>query len=834
LSSFSSLKLSLALILQSKAMLREMIEMRRKEERIASGALTVGEVQRLLQLARSTSAGSTKGSDARFDDGDAFATAVSGLKTSIIDELRRNAALEKDVAKLDGRIALLIKNRGNVQLLDDAAKGVRAMLARYRRKEDAEDPEVSMTEAARRVDALFSDKDRMTLYSQLFYVLQTEPRYLAAVIFATPERHMDAFLDTTVLSLFGDSLSPREDYLLLELFRHMILLEAEHCKSITDLTAGESVLPRAVARYARRKTGVAYLRDVLVPWLARVADASSSDLDLQMKPSVVWQAIVNAEEVRTGEHSDKPRNLSDADAMQQPECAKAVRANVEAALELCDSLVGAVCTSAARVPYGLRWICRLVQQLADDKFPLSTADEVFKVVSYFVYYRFLNPAITAPENFNIVDTQISTATRKNLVSVGRLMQNLFTLTYFDEKKEWMAPVNDWIRSQVDRVRTFFADLMDVDAPEEVLQLDTYMELAQKSRPVIVMSALELTSMHRRLAELVDTIAPAADDPVRVVLRDLKEPPDETTIKVLSSPDPSGRGGTRDTQLTLINRFKDAAEEAISNQAASLYESTKALIITALRDVPIVDGEDVTLLQMLRSGKKFAKVKGNAGLLDTCRTALEQLQMLEGHRDGLVAIADDYMGVLRDIALELANRKAVRERRRAEVARLEKALAALRDTQGYLGGQIDQYSTYLTECRRAQQAQADAKNRRSDKTSFFKKVAGGGGATTTSTGATDARSVTFTHAYLKKRSVIVDSDVPKPLQGKTDFAITETTPGTFHIVGNVPGVRPQELDLEIDELLQLQDAGTQSLELDSVVLDVNMTLSLLNKHFYSRR
>ena len=40
----------------------------------------------------------------------------------------------------------------------------------------------------------------------------------------------------------------------------------------------------------------------------------------------------------------------------------------------------------------------------------------------------------------------------------------------------MAPVNNWIKDKIDAVREYFEELIDVDTPEDALQLDKFVFL----------------------------------------------------------------------------------------------------------------------------------------------------------------------------------------------------------------------------------------------------------------------------------------------------------------------------------------------------------------------
>jgi Ras GTPase-activating-like protein IQGAP2/3 len=69
---------------------------------------------------------------------------------------------------------------------------------------------------------LFSDQKK-NLYQNLFYLLQTEPKYLANLLYLCSPEEMHEFLDTVILTLFGDAYSPREEFLILSLFKVFVL-----------------------------------------------------------------------------------------------------------------------------------------------------------------------------------------------------------------------------------------------------------------------------------------------------------------------------------------------------------------------------------------------------------------------------------------------------------------------------------------------------------------------------------------------------------------------------------------------------------------------------------
>jgi Ras GTPase-activating-like protein IQGAP2/3 len=55
---------------------------------------------------------------------------------------------------------------------------------------------------------------------------------------------MDNFLETVLLTLYGDAFSPREEYLILELFRFSLNNEMKNVKNVRDFLKADSVVPQ--------------------------------------------------------------------------------------------------------------------------------------------------------------------------------------------------------------------------------------------------------------------------------------------------------------------------------------------------------------------------------------------------------------------------------------------------------------------------------------------------------------------------------------------------------------------------------------------------------------
>ena len=64
---------------------------------------------------------------------------------------------------------------------------------------------------------------------------------------------MESFLETTILTLYGDAFSPREEFLVLKLFQLAMQHEISVIQHASDFLQSETVVPKMIVTYNRRK-----------------------------------------------------------------------------------------------------------------------------------------------------------------------------------------------------------------------------------------------------------------------------------------------------------------------------------------------------------------------------------------------------------------------------------------------------------------------------------------------------------------------------------------------------------------------------------------------------
>lgn len=125
--------------------------------------------------------------------------ALHRTKARISEQSKRNFVLERDVRYLDTRIGLLIANR---KALDAPCADAAALAADLPRRHAPHDR-------------------RVRTYAPLFFLLQSEPQYVARLCAhaSLDDAERELLLQTVMFTLFGRQYEAREEHLLLAVFQ---------------------------------------------------------------------------------------------------------------------------------------------------------------------------------------------------------------------------------------------------------------------------------------------------------------------------------------------------------------------------------------------------------------------------------------------------------------------------------------------------------------------------------------------------------------------------------------------------------------------------------------
>ncbi|OJT08011.1 Ras GTPase-activating-like protein rng2 [Trametes pubescens] len=211
---------------------------------------------------------------------------VERLRQEVVKRIRDNQGLEHDVSELDVKIALVVQNVKNFEELVKAKRRLGTDSAAIHAARASVlaahgDPFASPSTLDR------TAKRKLELYQQLFYVLQTDGKYLTR-LFAKLSS-MDSWeknrklLERVVLTLFGYGQAPREEYLLLKFFQTAVHDEVAAANSVEDIIRSHPSFINVAVHYLRPKQ-TPFIRETLQGVVREVINAD--DLDLETDPCV--------------------------------------------------------------------------------------------------------------------------------------------------------------------------------------------------------------------------------------------------------------------------------------------------------------------------------------------------------------------------------------------------------------------------------------------------------------------------------------------------------------------------------------------------------------------
>ena len=281
------------------------------------------------------------------------------LRGLVIQKIRENLAAEANLNELDSKVALLVKNRISVQEVARLkSKDMRAVLAKNAAQLEKEAGVLTLKGNDKDV------KGKRRKYEELFYLLQTEPRYMANLMYTINKssgRSSTKFLEQVVLTLYGYAQNSREEYLFLRLMEQSALLEISEASTVFETLKDNPMFVKLILQYTRGVKEREYLRDLLRPLLEKIMDDSSLELDID--PVSIFKASIRNEEGTTGEKSKRQvENLTTQIALEDPEVNAIYLQNMAKLKSLTDTFLESIVKSVHKMPFGIRYICMKMKE----------------------------------------------------------------------------------------------------------------------------------------------------------------------------------------------------------------------------------------------------------------------------------------------------------------------------------------------------------------------------------------------------------------------------------------------------------------------------------------
>eukprot|EP00079_Xenopus_tropicalis_P008851 XP_002932312.2 PREDICTED: ras GTPase-activating-like protein IQGAP1 [Xenopus tropicalis] len=769
---------------------------------------------------------------------------VMKLREEVVTLLRSNQQLENDLNLMDIKIGLLVKNKITLQDVVSHSKKLTK-----KNKEQLADM-MMLNKQRGGLKALSKEKrEKLEAYQHLFYLLQTNPTYLAKLIFQMPQNKSTKFMDSVIFTLYNYASNQREEYLLLRLFKTALQEEIKSkVDQIQEIVTGNPTVIKMVVSFNRGARGQNALRQILSPVVKEIMDDKS--LNIKTDPVDIYKAWVNQMESQTGEASKLPYDVTPEQAMSHEEVRSRLDASVKNMRTVTDKFLVAIISSVDKIPYGMRYIAKVLKDTLHEKFPDAGEDELLKIVGNLLYYRYMNPAIVAPDAFDIIDLsaggQLTTDQRRNLGSIAKMLQHAASNKMFLGDNAHLSAINEYLSQSYQKFRRFFQSACEVPELEDKFNVDEYSDLVTVTKPVIYISIGEIVNTHTLLLDHQDAVAPEHNDPIHELLDDLGEVP---TIESLIGEGPGSAGDTNmdslaktEVSLTLTNKFEILGDENAEKDAKTIMLNTKRLIVDVIRFQP---GETLAEIletratneqesdhlramqrRAMRDAKTPDKMKTAKSLRQDSNLTLQEkkdkikagLKKLE--EMGLVNPDNRYQDLINDIAKDIRNQRRYRQRRKAELVKLQQTHTALNSKALFYEEQVDYYKSYIKTCmdnlasnRKLSKKPGQAKGKKS------KKI-----------------SLKYSAARLHEKGVLLEIEDLQANQFKNvifEIAPTDEV-GDFEVKAKFMGVQMETFMLHYQDLLQLQYEGVAVMKLfDRAKVNVNLLIFLINKKFYGK-
>ncbi|KIK30671.1 hypothetical protein PISMIDRAFT_86433 [Pisolithus microcarpus 441] len=804
------------------------------------------EQYRQLTLGRNVTVGTIKNFVHLLDDSEADfqdELKVERLRKKVVESIRENQALENDVSDLDVKIALVVQN---VKSFEELVKA--------RRRYGTDNVAAHATRAS--ILAAHGDpfagpntldhaaKRKLELYQQLFYLLQTNGEYLSRLFveltnddLAEKDRPL---AERVVLTLFGYGQDRREDYLLLKLLQLSIRQEVVSAQSMEDVIHGHPMYMSIAVQYLRPKQ-VPYVRETLQPIIRELIEAV--DLDLESDPSIIHRSRVAIEEMRSGIASNKPKDVPFYEALEDPDTRAEYIRHLQKLQWWSEAFISAILQSAKKVPYGMRFIARETLASLREQFPSAPDTAYAACIARYFYYRYLNPAIIAPETFDIVSTTIDVATRKNLAQISQVLTQIASGFEFSEDTPRYVPINEMVRRSISQMTAWMLQLADVPDAEAQYHAHEFLDVTVQPKPIYI-SPNEVYAMHGLLSKYQDQIvrSPTREDGLRVILQELNGVPNIENDELKDARD-------KVITLELTNRFARVRDPQADEKA--LWVQAKRGVLTILRVQPAQDlveslMKPVTEAEELRweaiiaemdnepDNRRMPSTLGDAGyrLEDIRLLQFKEIKartifyLLELEKQGKIMRNDGFQGILNAIASDIRSKHRKRLQRQQEMDSMMDALKHLNERKKYFQEQIDSYHNYVEAAMTTMQRGKGKKRfvlpftkqyfhlrdlQRSGKSPQF-------------------GSFRYSAKDMYEKGILLSIDQFSPRQfDKLDVIISSNKAGIFtmEVINNTSGLsnRIANVDLRMEDLLQAQFENQASLSLFNGMVKVNLSLLL---------
>ena len=371
------------------------------------------------------------------------------LRKTVVQHVRQNEMADQYITQLDIKIALLVKNKIT---LDEVVKHQKHFGG------DAgsllTNTEISSKDPFDLKALNKNSRRKLEHYQELFFILQTQPQYLARLFKrirenATAERESER-VKHLMMGLFGYAQKRREEYYLVKLITRSMKEEIDSCASVQDYLRGNFFWAKLFGAYIKSPRDRKYMRDVLSP-IVKDSIIDNPELDLESDPMQIYLSAIENEQLRTGRRSQRSPEIPREQAIRDPETKRTFITHLQDLRDIADQFFAALEDSLQRMPFGVRYVAQQMFQNLTSRFQHEEQGYILQIVGHWVWKAFLQPALTEPEKFGVIDRGLSQEHKRNVGEVSKVVGQVAAGRLFGGENVFLQPLNSYIGESIERL-----------------------------------------------------------------------------------------------------------------------------------------------------------------------------------------------------------------------------------------------------------------------------------------------------------------------------------------------------------------------------------------------
>jgi Ras GTPase-activating-like protein IQGAP2/3 len=370
------------------------------------------------------------------------------LRKTIVHRVRENEQAEQYIDQLDIKIALLVKNKITLDEVIRHQKHFGGTVGNLLTNKNISSKDPFDLKALNK-----DSRNKLEHYQELFFLLQTQPQYLACLVkllrdkgLPEPEQKKIGLL---IMGIFGFAQKRREEYYLLKLMARSIQEELGSCETLQDYQRGSFFWAKILSGYTRSPTDRKFLHDLLGD-LIKQEIIDNEDLDLESDPIQIYRSAINNEELRNGQRSRRPADITQDQAIRDPETREMFTQRLQDLCEISDRFFACLEQTLPRMPYGIRYVAQQTFQKLCTKFPYESQNTLLKLVGHWLWKAYIQPALLQPDTWGVIDRGLSPLQKRNLGEISKVVNQIAMGQLFD-RNNILERINPYIAELQGRV-----------------------------------------------------------------------------------------------------------------------------------------------------------------------------------------------------------------------------------------------------------------------------------------------------------------------------------------------------------------------------------------------